>query len=82
MFRDFLNYFNCDWEERVVFASWRNVQNKDGDEKEQMKYCSEAVKMMTEWWSEEGHYDVQEDKKESKYHANELLFLKIGINKI
>lgn len=57
---------DCDWEERVVFISWRNVQNKDGDEKEWMKPCLEAVKVMTEWWSEEGHCDVLEDKKESK----------------
>lgn len=29
--------------------------------------------MMIEWWSEEGHCDLQVDKKKSKYHANELV---------
>lgn len=80
MYRDFLNYLW--WEERVVFASWRNVQNKDGDEKGRMKYCLGTVKMMIEWWSKEGHRSVQEEKRESKYYGNEFFPSLGGIPKV
>lgn len=70
MYQDFLSYLW--WGERVVFASWRNVQNKDGDEKGRMKYCLETVKMMIEWRSKEAHHSMQEEKEESKYYGNEF----------
>lgn len=80
MYRDFLNYLW--WEKRVVFASWRNVQNKDGDEKGRVKYCLGTVKMMIEWWRKEGHHSLQEEKNESKYYGNEFLPFPGGTPKV
>lgn len=37
--------------------------------------------MMIEWWNKEGHFNVQEDKKESKHHVIEFFPFPGGIPK-
>ena len=75
----------CDWEERVVFTSSRNVQNKDGDEgKDEVSLgdCQGDDRMM-EWG---GPCDVQGDKKVNTIQMNSLpffvVFIKTGTHKI